>query len=383
MLPSLTIKNFRCLEDLTFNHLARVNLLVGRNNVGKSTVLEALRIYAGNANFDLLSEIAASHDENFGLIDKTNYAADCLAEELFHNRGISKNDIAQTESKSIFEDLFFNRKISKDDVAKILIGESNTENQNSLIIYRMFTLKRPKERGIETTLSLKKIESLKECFVTQSMAVNKNGITFKFYEDCFLLAEQPFIKCSLIPTQFISIDELAREWDKIVYTENEKIVIDALKIILPDFEHLVFIENTRKDSNRIAKVKLSNLPHPVSLKSLGDGMIRILQIALKLATAQGGFLLIDEFENGLHYSVQEKVWDLLFQMAEQLDVQIFVTTHSWDCVKSFRTVWEKEGNEDKGSFHRLFLHSIKNKIDVMPYQLDTLDKSIERDVEVR
>jgi predicted ATP-dependent endonuclease of OLD family len=59
---------------------------------------------------------------------------------------------------------------------------------------------------------------------------------------------------------------------------------------------------------------------------------------LKLFSARGGLLLIDEFENGLHYSIQEKVWTLLFEMAQKLDIQIFATTHSWDCIESFSKV---------------------------------------------
>ena len=69
---------------------------------------------------------------------------------------------------------------------------------------------------------------------------------------------------------------------------------------------------------------------PVPLGSMGDGMLRVLQIILKVFSAQGGFLLIDEFENGLHYSVQEKIWALIFKLAEQLNIQVFATTHSWD-----------------------------------------------------
>ena len=48
--------------------------------------------------------------------------------------------------------------------------------------------------------------------------------------------------------------------------------------------------------------------------------------------------MIDEFENGLHYSVQEKIWALIFKLAEQLNIQVFATTHSWDCIESFTKV---------------------------------------------
>jgi AAA15 family ATPase/GTPase len=94
----------------------------------------------------------------------------------------------------------------------------------------------------------------------------------------------------------------------------------------------------RPSFQRSAKVKMADAPRPVPLNSLGDGMLRVLQLALKLFSAKGGFLLIDEFENGLHFSVQEKIWALLFDMAEKLDIQVFATTHSWDCIESFTKV---------------------------------------------
>jgi len=152
------------------------------------------------------------------------------------------------------------------------------------------------------------------------------------------------LPCSVIPTQLISVDDLADEWDKIVFTEHEDVVRDALRIITPEFENLTFVRNDegnkdprqmRQVFRRSAKVKLSDSPHPVPLNSLGDGMLQVLQLVLKVFPAKGGFLLIDEFENGLHFSVQEKVWALLFEMAQKLDIQIFATTHSWDCIESF------------------------------------------------
>ena len=63
MLNSLEIKNFRMLEDFKVAKLGRVNLIVGKNNSGKSTVLEALRIYAEKATQGILDQIAASHHE--------------------------------------------------------------------------------------------------------------------------------------------------------------------------------------------------------------------------------------------------------------------------------------------------------------------------------
>ena len=149
------------------------------------------------------------------------------------------------------------------------------------------------------------------------------------------------LPCSVIPTQFIPVDDLADAWDKIVLTEHEEVVRQALQIIEPKFVDLTFVRDDednkypRRGFHRSAKVKLSDSSRPVPLNSLGDGMLRVLQIVLKVYSAKGGFLLIDEFENGLHFSVQEKVWALLFELALKLDIQIFATTHSWDCIESF------------------------------------------------
>jgi predicted ATPase len=68
ILPNLSIKNFRLLQDLPIKHLARVKLIVGPNNVGKSTVLDALRIYAAMGAPIVLEELLNAHDEMLDVV---------------------------------------------------------------------------------------------------------------------------------------------------------------------------------------------------------------------------------------------------------------------------------------------------------------------------
>lgn len=379
MLNSLVIKNFRMLEDFTVSKLGRVNLIVGKNNSGKSTVLEALRIYAGNADHNLLKTIAASHDEKY-------------KSEPFDESNMSKP----------FEDLFSGRKFPADET-EIVIGES-IENEQALRILHGVHINKEE---IAIRKAFKKIESDNEDstqlssekenddFVPRQhevLLIKKRKFIFPIYLNNDIsfgvnvyLKEFGILSCSFIPTHFISIDELADEWDNIIYTENEKIVINALKIIVPDFEHLVFVKNERSPSSRIAKVKLANETKPIPLKSLGDGMLRILQIAIKLVLAQGGFLLIDEFENGLHYSVQEKIWRLLFEMAEKLDIQVFATTHSWDCIESFTKV-AIENETTEGVLFRMGRSakaSNKGQVIATVYDKERLYNITQADIEVR
>ena len=82
-------------------------------------------------------------------------------------------------------------------------------------------------------------------------------------------------------------------------------------------------------------MKLHGYDRPVPLRSLGDGATRLFGVALALAGSRDGFLTIDEVENGIHHSVHESFWHMVLQTAEENDVQVFATTHSFDCVRGF------------------------------------------------
>ncbi len=337
-LKSLDIKNFRILEDFQVNKLGRVNLIVGKNNSGKTTVLEAIRIYAGNANLRLLEMLASSHDERVYISNNIN--------ELFDN-------------EIPFQAFFTGRKFPDND-AKIVIGE--IEGANRLTIEHGYLLEWSEiihENGEEITKNrLKRIAKDQlddlEGELLDALFIHKNGhhasIRFDKINAIRTRAYPPLsglniLPCNVIPTQFVSLDELADEWDKIALTNHQDTVKSALKLIAPDFLDITFVRTEQQKKSfsnqslsRTAKVRLAGQDQPVPLNSMGDGMLRILQLILKVFSAKGGFLLIDEFENGLHYSVQKKVWELVFDLAEKLNIQVFATTHSWDCIESFAKV---------------------------------------------
>ena len=91
---------------------------------------------------------------------------------------------------------------------------------------------------------------------------------------------------------------------------------------------------TVRDVRRVI-VRLERHDRPVPLKSLGDGAVRLFGVALALANSRGGFLLIDEAENGIHHTVQHDLWKMILRTAHTNDVQVLATTHSWDCVRGF------------------------------------------------
>ena len=388
MLKSLEIKNFRMLEDFQVSKLGGVNLIVGKNNSGKSSVLEALHIYAGNAQRGLLEKIAKDHDETYSMWER---------EEI------------ESEMQIPFEDFFIGRQFPQDETIAISIGEIKAGDdalqiEHGYLIEEEVISKNLLGDIVETGTRLRRIQNpsqddLSSDAMNHALFVNR-GIssfpTIQLNKPGHPRLKHAFIKvygtpCSVIPTPFIPTDELANAWDKIALTEDEEVVRQALRIIVPEFENLTFVRDdenskySRKSFRRFAKVKLSDSPIPVPLNSLGDGMLRVLQIVLKVYSAKGGFLLIDEFENGLHFSVQEKVWALLFELAQKLDIQIFATTHSWDCIESFTNA-AIENKDVEGVLFRVG-RSVKKsnfgQVIATVFDEDALYNITQADVEVR
>lgn len=352
MLDSLLIKNFRCLAHLEVPKLGRVNLMVGKNNCGKSTVLEALRIYAGHAQRPLLEMIARGHDERYQVQD---------------------GGPLEGEGAGPFQDFFTGRQFPPTSQTAIEIGE--IDSPSTLLSIKYLLLNETTEEimsddtGGVTQRLRRFLYDPTEAMQTEGdlqpvLQVRKGERNLPLlklwhlgWQNRMAVENTPAIPCAVVPTDFISMDELGDDWDDIALTDDEDVVKRALKIISPDFESLVFVRADgpgvgRARPLRTAMVRLTGMARPVPLHSMGDGMLRVLQLSLKLFAAKGGFLLIDEFENGLHYAVQEKLWTLLFEVADQHNIQIFATTHSWDCIESFTNV-AMEHPQTQGVLFRL------------------------------
>jgi hypothetical protein len=106
-----------------------------------------------------------------------------------------------------------------------------------------------------------------------------------------------------------------------------------MKIIEPNIERLAFTSREIRSSS-IAFVKLTGEEQRVPLGSLGDGTRRLLALAIYIARATGGVLLVDEIDTGLHYTTMESMWRFVIEAARRLNVQVFATSHSGDCVRA-------------------------------------------------
>ena len=146
-------------------------------------------------------------------------------------------------------------------------------------------------------------------------------------------------------------NDLARLWDGVALTDDEERSVSALQLVLgTEVERVAVVGDDvtyPRRSGRRAVVRLRDQHRPVPLRSLGDGALRLFGTALALANSRGGFLLIDEAENGIHYSLQRDFWNMVLRTAHENSVQVFATTHSSDCIEGFaqaaRAFKEAEG----------------------------------------
>ncbi len=360
MLNSLYIKNYRAFNELTIPKLGRVNLITGKNNTGKSSLLEAVALYASQLDFLIINYFLRSRGDKFA-IENTEFDR--------------RNENIKTLST-----LFTNKEINFDNKLGIYIGEKKDSKQNSVhlsfVYFQEILVEGYKSKEIMSNIngSIDFEEGI-EIGVNDKeyiIALDNENLGQKTLASLY-----PREAVSFIPSSGIHYKMLNEFWDKIALTEKENHIIRALQIIEEKIERISFT----MDNERKPIVKLKDNPTPEYLRSMGDGINRILNIILALVNSENGYLLIDEIENGLHYSAQEKLWEVIFKLAKDLKVQVFATTHSNDAIHAFEEILNKQTNKDEGQFIRL---SNKNGvIKVVEFSAEELKTATDSNIEIR
>ena len=353
-LPSLSIKGFRGIKELSIERLGRVTLLAGKNSVGKTTVLDAVRVYAARGHYEVLSELLESRQELAIAIvgpRSREFVADFAA--LFHGRDVSK-------------------------CARIAIGAKDADQLRIEEVYQSYEgASSIGPLSISTSWLIEKgyTQGFKVVFLdTEQMLPwvlpiqgSDAARTVERYSDSAYLYLQhlfkrdespPPIGCQLLGPSVLNNEEIARFWKAIALTDDEDRAMQALKLIFGrDLERVATIRDDlshKSDREHVERVvaKLQGQARPVPLQSLGDGALHLAGTALALTNSRDSFLLIDEAENGIHHSVQSDFWRMVFKTAHANNVQVIATTHSFDCVRGFAQA-AVECEEVEGALVRL------------------------------
>ena len=324
-LPSLSISRFRGIDSLSIGRLGRVTLLAGRNSVGKTTVLDAVRLYAARAHRAVLSEILESNGEVSPLEHpEGGQGFGPCWEAIFNGRDASRGaslSIGPSESPD-----------------QLVIGV--THQKSASLAVKSWDLP---TRTLKVVIEGLEVAEVDFCPYSLSTRITRSRAVFQ--SEWFQKKPPDEVTCQSMGPELWTSDEIMERWDAIALTDEEDRVVSALQPILGDQPIRISIIGDQKHHRRVM-AKLGDQPFPVPLKSLGDGALRLLGVALALANSRDGFLLIDEAENGIHHSVQRDYWRMVLLAAHASNVQVIATTHSFDCVRGFaQAVGECEGIE--------------------------------------
>lgn len=321
-LPSLSIKAFRGISDLSIPRLGRVTLIAGMNGVGKTTLLEAVRVYAARGSYSVLSSVLRSREELTIILDEDG------------------DELAVPD----LEALAFGRHPSEDTC--ISIGGADTKpklsikfglglSQQGVPLHEVGT-------DVDEPLLTVEFQGAKErIFTTHLLGPYRSRRVAGRMRRRIPEPKLPdTIQCESAGPSVMDNDIMAKFWDSIALTDYETQAVQALQIIYGDqVDRVAMIGDEERRmplrSNRRAVVRIKGQERPVPLKSLGDGAVRIFGAALAIANSKDGFFVIDEAENGIHHSVQVDFWKMVLQAAYDNNVQVLATTHSWDCVVGF------------------------------------------------
>lgn len=173
-------------------------------------------------------------------------------------------------------------------------------------------------------------------------------------------------------------------FDRVVLTDDEKLVLEALQTIEPDIERIAYVNHNAIRNSFESRsgfvVRLSNTNQRVPIGSMGDGVWRMLGLALAIVSAKDGVLFVDEIDTGLHFTTMSDIWKLIWETAKRLNVQVFATTHNSDCWRSLASIAsEEDAAEDGISIQRIE----KDKNIAVSFNEREIIIAAEREIEVR
>jgi predicted ATPase len=301
LLSHLKISGFRGFRDFCVDGLARVNLFVGTNNAGKTSILEAAELVAMGTAAGLLRGPRRRGESIW--VDQDGAASGRRVLDLSH----------LFNGHALKLGAFFEISSGSDRWVRCEVGHSPQE-----LLFG----------SIEESVPVLQFKS--------SVEERAREISL-FSPDA---SQRPALPSSLFdssrPVHFLGTEatlalQLSHLWDAVDLTLKEDEVVAAMQIVEPDIERIAFVGEGR--SLRSIFLKLAGTER-FPLSSAGDGLKRMLALALHLFSSRGGYMLVDDIDTGLHHTAMVNMWKLVIETAGRLGVQVFATTQSLDCVRA-------------------------------------------------
>ena len=313
MIDSIEIQNFRGIRHSEIGGLSQVNLFFGKNNCGKSSLLEGLFLVCGQSNPLLPATINAMR--TYTRLTETDihyffYKMDAASEIQIATSGDQERHLAV----KAFQEA----------------AEADTNNVSTEIPHR-YGLRmrfRTQDGDYSSEISYDLGESNS---VEQRLQIDNR---YKEKLKCVYLSPRYDSSASMEGLQNIYLNK------------DEAFLAEALQIIEPAASNPVFMDN-------VMLVDIG-LEQRIPINLMGDGIRKIVSFLTSIYACRGGVVLIDELSNGFHYSVMKPMWEIVLKAAVKNNVQIFATTHDADSIRGFQqaalSMLNETGNDVAAGF---------------------------------
>ncbi len=350
MLERLQIRNFRGFNALKIDSLSSINLIAGKNNSGKTSLLEAIALLVGAGDARLARNVN-------------------IIRGLESERSVSPAMIGSLW-KQLFSDLNLERAIeiegehtSHGQLALKITSERQATSETALDLMEETSVL---DHFSEHSLAFQYIESSEKCIKSQ---IRVKGQEFEISQP----TTNPSLGAIVLLSRTRNIHRDAVRLGQLRKKKQGDLLLKALKIIEPKLQSIE--DNSSSGTPMIwGDIGLSEL---VPLPAMGEGMTQIARLVLAIASMPNGVVLIDEVENGIHHSVLPDVWQAIDEAAKQSHTQIFATTHSFECIEAAHQALGAGGF----LLHRLEASDAENRC--VTYEPDTIDAAIRHNLEVR
>lgn len=355
LLKELTIENFRGFDKVELKDFSKINIILGKNNSGKTSILEAIFLLAGMSNPTLPDNI--NRFRGIGSIDARNL------KYLFHNITFANSPtftgiLEDSSERTLVLTPIIKGNLDKDKIE--VEGMSSTAMTTSAQI-----------SGLDLNFSTKKYHEQRQPYKV-SINYTPQGLTQSLNNKYTEKISATFIASdSKDSSVLVGYSDLVKK-----KKDNE--VLKSLQAFDSRVESIQALpDGIYLGLKGVDELVLSNMA--------GDGIRRFLKIITAVANPARTIVLIDEIENGLHYSAYKLLWKSILALSSTLDIQLFITTHNVETLKCL----EKLLNEPENVSHRNLVKvynvaETKNAgFKTFQYSYESFKDAIENEMEIR
>jgi hypothetical protein len=359
MFQHIHVKNFRCFAGLHLARLGRVNLITGKNNSGKTALLEAIQLHNNPTDWQLPITI----NKIRGIDDPAKALEDVCGWLFYHKHVEGGLEVGSSDEKGMSRTL---------TVWILDASVSATRFPEADRALRMST--NPTFGLVNAQRLILRYEQANE---PERISIGVAAAIGQGTSATWVGARVPWSLPSVyLSSAVASPAQDVKFFGELESAKRQEEILPSLQILEPRLRKLSLVPLA---GETIIHGDIG-LPRLVPVPFMGEGMRRLLSILLAIANARGGVLLVDEIENGMHYSVQKQVWQAIAHAARENDVQVFATTHSYECINAAHEAFAASEPYD---FTMQRLDRSGEEIEVVRYDRDTMEYALEMSHEVR